>query len=50
MKNRKRQRENRKNREEIPDLRDCCGVRDPTPRKAVRRIIRKEQNEKMEQP
>ncbi len=42
MKNRERQRENRKIREEMPDLRDCCGVRDPTPREAVRRMMWKQ--------
>ena len=42
MKNRDRQRENRRQKEEKLALRDFCGIRDPTPRDAVRNIIRKE--------
>lgn len=39
MKNRNRQRANRKLKEEMLDLRDLCGVKDPTPYEAVKEII-----------
>ena len=48
MKNRARQRENRKIKEEMLDLRDMCGIKDPTPYEAVKEIIRelKQNNER----
>ena len=39
MKNRKRQRANRKLKEEMFDLRDMCGIKYPTPYEAVKEII-----------
>lgn len=39
MKNRKRQRANRKMKEELLDLRDSCGLMDPTPYEAVKMIV-----------
>ena len=39
MKNRNRQRANRKLKEEMLSLRDSCGVKDPTPYEAVKEII-----------
>lgn len=39
MKNRDRQRANRKLKEELLDFRDVCGVKDPTPYEAVKEII-----------
>ena len=39
MKNRLRQRINRKYKEELLDLRDSCGVSDPTPYTAVKVIV-----------
>lgn len=40
MKNRNRQRLNRKIKQEMLDLRDSCGVKDPTPYEAVKEIIK----------
>jgi hypothetical protein len=40
MKNRERQRANRRLKEELLDLKDSCGVNDPTPYEAVREIIK----------
>lgn len=39
MKNRERQRRNRKIKEELIKLKDSCGVNDPTPHEAVINII-----------
>ena len=39
MKSRKRQRANRRLKEQMLDLKDSCGVKDPTPYEAVREII-----------
>jgi hypothetical protein len=39
MKNRERQRANRRLKEELLDLKDSFGVNDPTPYEAVREII-----------
>ena len=39
MKNRERQRANRKLKEEMLSIRDHCGVKDPTPYEAVKEII-----------
>lgn len=39
MKNRLRQRANRKLKEELLDLKDMCGVNDPTPYEAVKEIV-----------
>ena len=39
MKNRNRQRANRKFKEELLTLRDSCGVKDPTPYEAIQEII-----------
>ena len=40
MKNSDRQRHNRRVKEEMLDLRDICGVKDPTPHEAVKEIIK----------
>lgn len=40
MKNRNRQRHNRRVKEEMLDLKDMCGVKDPTPYEAVKEIIK----------
>lgn len=40
MKNRNRQRLNRRLKEEFVSLRDSCGVKDPTPYEAVKSIIK----------
>ena len=40
MKNRNRQRHNRRVKEEMLDLQDMCGVKDPTPYEAVKEIIK----------
>lgn len=47
MKNRNRQRHNRRVKEEMLDLKDMCGVKDPTPYEAVKEIIKefKQRNE-----
>ncbi len=41
MKSRKRQRHNRRIKEEMVKLRDSCGVKDPTPHKAVKELIKR---------
>lgn len=41
MKNRERQRANRRIKEEMLSFKDMCGVNDPTPYEAVREIIQK---------
>ena len=40
MKNRTKQRANRMIKEEMLDIRDSCGVMDPTPYEAVKEIIK----------
>lgn len=40
MRNRKKQRENRRLKYELLDLKDICGINDPTPYEAVKKIIR----------
>ena len=40
MKNRKKQRHNRKIKEEMLDRKDMCGLNDPTPYEAVKEIIK----------
>ena len=40
MKNRYRQRTNRKSAHELLGLRDICGNKDPTPYEAVKEIVR----------
>ena len=40
MKNRKKQRYNRKIKEEMLDRKDACGLNDPTPYEAVKEIIK----------
>ena len=40
MKNRKRQRENRRIKEEMLKLKDACGVNDPTPHEAVQELVK----------
>lgn len=40
MKSRKRQRLNRRIKQEMLDLRDSCGVKDPTPYEAVKEMIK----------
>ena len=42
MKNRIRQRSNRRIKEEILDLKNSCGFYDPTPYEAVKQIIKEE--------
>ena len=39
MKKRQKQRENRRLKQELLDIRDSCGVYDPTPYEAVKEII-----------
>ena len=43
MRDRKKQRELRKAKEEKLEIRDFCGILDPTPYDAVKGIIKKEQ-------
>ena len=45
MKKRKKQRANRRIKEEMLDIIDTCGVKDPTPYEAVKELI-KEFNKK----
>ncbi len=40
MKNRERQRHNRKVKEELIKLKDSCGVNDPTPHEAVKELVK----------
>ena len=40
MRNRKKQRENRRLKYELLNLKDICGINDPTPYEAVKKIIR----------
>lgn len=40
MKNRKKQRENRRIKEEFLKRTDICGVKDPTPHEAVNNLVR----------
>ena len=40
MKNRKKQRHNRRIKEELLDRKDMCGLNDPTPYLAVKEIIK----------
>ena len=40
MKKRQRQRENRRLKQELLDIKDSCGVYDPTPYEAVKEIIK----------
>ena len=40
MRNREKQRENRRLNYELLDLKDICGINDPTPYEAVKKIIR----------
>ena len=40
MKNRKKQRHNRRIKEELLDRKDICGLNDPTPYEAVKEIIK----------
>lgn len=40
MKNRNKQRANRRFKEEMLELKDICGINDPTPYEAVKRIIK----------
>ena len=40
MKNRKKQRHNRRIKEEMLDGKDMCGLNDPTPYEAVKEIIK----------
>ena len=39
MKKRDRQRTNRRLKEQMLDLKDACGINDPTPREALKEII-----------
>lgn len=39
MKNRERQRANRKIKEELLAINDSCGVKDPTPHEAVKELV-----------
>ena len=49
MKNRIRQRSNRRIKEEILDLKNSCGFYDPTPYEAVKQIIREEREKRKKQ-
>lgn len=40
MKNRNKQRANRRFKEEMLELKDICGIKDPTPYEAVKQIIK----------
>lgn len=40
MRNRERQRANRKIKEELIKLKDSCGVNDPTPYEAVKELVK----------
>ena len=40
MKNRRKQRHNRRIKEELLDRKDICGLNDPTPYEAVKEIIK----------
>ena len=40
MRNREKQRENRRLKSELLDRKDICGINDPTPYEAVKKIIR----------
>lgn len=40
MKNRKKQRHNRKIKEEFLDRKDMCGLNDPTPYETVKEILK----------
>ena len=40
MKNRKKQRHNRRIKEEMLDRKNMCGINDPTPYEAVKEIIK----------
>ena len=40
MKNRKKQRHNRRIKKELLDRKDMCGLNDPTPYEAVKEIIK----------
>ena len=48
MKNRDRQRHNRQVKEEMLEIKNMCGVNDPTPYEAIKEIIKefKHKNEK----
>ena len=46
MKNRNRQRANRRLKEQLLDLKDSCGVSDPTPYEAVKEIVSEIRNNK----
>jgi hypothetical protein len=46
MKKRTKQRANRRLKEEMLELRDSCGAKDPTPYEAVREIIREFKKDK----
>jgi hypothetical protein len=48
MKKRDKQRDNRRKKEEMVSLKDSCGIYDPTPHEALKRIVRgfhKEEND-----
>ncbi len=49
MKNRIKQRSNRRIKEELLDLKNACGVYDPTPYEAVMQIIREEREKRKKQ-
>jgi hypothetical protein len=46
MKNREKQRHNRKIKEEMLKLKDSCGVIDPTPHEAVKGLIKQYQHKR----
>ena len=45
MKNREKQRNNRRKKEEMVSQKDLCGIYDPTPHEAVKRIVHKSRKE-----
>lgn len=50
MKNRNKQRLNRKRKEERLERRDICGVYDPTPYEAVKNLIKRQTMKSPESP
>ncbi len=45
MKKRDKQRDNRRKKEEMVSLKDLCGIYDPTPYEAVKRIVHEKHKE-----
>lgn len=47
MRNRERQRRNRKIKEEMLKIKDSCGVIDPTPHEAVKELVNQFQHKRI---